>query len=105
MVISKQDLPLINRFNLNRSSLIEASAGTGKTFTISNLIVRLLMGAPALGNVSEKDRKSIKKFIESTEKNWISRFCFILKGKWRIYDSRSKLIIKFFIRPYLRKEK
>lgn len=41
MVISKQDLPLINRFNLNRSSLIEASAGTGKTFTISNLIVRL----------------------------------------------------------------
>lgn len=59
MVISKQDLPLINRFNLNRSSLIEASAGTGKTFTISNLIVRLLMGAPALGNVSEKDRKSL----------------------------------------------
>lgn len=55
--------------------------------------------------LSEKDRKSIKKFIESTEKNWISRFCFILKGKWRIYDSRSKLIIKFFIRPYIRKEK
>lgn len=34
-------------FNLNQSSLIEASAGTGKTYTITYLVLRLLLG---LGN-------------------------------------------------------
>lgn len=52
-------LPLVNRFDLNKSSLIEASAGTGKTFTISNLILRLLMGAPNLQKLSEKQRKEL----------------------------------------------
>ena len=35
----------VNNFNLNYSSLIEASAGTGKTYTISYLVVRLLLGS------------------------------------------------------------
>ena len=34
----------IATFDLTRSAMIEASAGTGKTFTISNLVVRLLLG-------------------------------------------------------------
>ena len=34
----------VNTFNLNYSSLIEASAGTGKTFTICYLVLRLLLG-------------------------------------------------------------
>lgn len=36
---------IINEFNLNKSSLIEASAGTGKTFTITYLVLRLLLGS------------------------------------------------------------
>ncbi|STY60892.1 exonuclease V subunit beta [Mannheimia haemolytica] len=32
---------------LNKSVLIEASAGTGKTFTIANLYLRLLLGIVA----------------------------------------------------------
>lgn len=55
MACDEKKIPLINRFNLNRASLIEASAGTGKTFTISNLIVRLLMGAPSLSQHKSKD--------------------------------------------------
>ncbi|MBQ2268191.1 MAG: UvrD-helicase domain-containing protein [Succinivibrio sp.] len=34
----------VNTFDLNSTSLIEASAGTGKTYTISNLVIRLLLG-------------------------------------------------------------
>lgn len=34
----------ISTFDLSKSAMIEASAGTGKTFTISNLVVRLLLG-------------------------------------------------------------
>ena len=34
----------VNSFDLNSTSLIEASAGTGKTYTISNLVIRLLLG-------------------------------------------------------------
>lgn len=55
--------------------------------------------------LSEKNRKLIENFIKSTDVNSFLRFCFILKGKWRIYDSRIKLIIKFFLRPYMRKSK
>lgn len=35
----------IGSFPLNRSALIEASAGTGKTFTITYLVLRLLLGS------------------------------------------------------------
>ena len=44
---SKKNIPTldVNTFNLNYSSLIEASAGTGKTYTISYLVVRLLLGS------------------------------------------------------------
>ncbi len=35
----------IGTFNLGHSSLIEASAGTGKTFTITYLVLRLLLGS------------------------------------------------------------
>ena len=38
------DAPLALRFPLRGSRLIEASAGTGKTFTISALYVRLVLG-------------------------------------------------------------
>lgn len=34
----------INTFDFNHSSLIEASAGTGKTYTITYLVLRLLLG-------------------------------------------------------------
>ena len=40
-------------FDLDKSSMIEASAGTGKTFTISNLVVRLLLEGLKKGNSSE----------------------------------------------------
>src|SRR5690606_40348325 len=42
--MSKQTLPLALRFPLRGSRLIEASAGTGKTFTISALYLRLVLG-------------------------------------------------------------
>ncbi|MCD5997388.1 exodeoxyribonuclease V subunit beta [Pseudomonas sp. CDFA 602] len=42
--MSQQTLPLALRFPLRGSQLIEASAGTGKTFTISALYVRLVLG-------------------------------------------------------------
>lgn len=37
--------PMVMRFNLAQSSLIEASAGTGKTYTITKLILRILLGS------------------------------------------------------------
>lgn len=40
-------------FDLDKSSMIEASAGTGKTFTISNLVVRLLIEGIKKGNHTE----------------------------------------------------
>lgn len=40
-------------FDLDKSSMIEASAGTGKTFTISNLVVRLLIESLKNGNHTE----------------------------------------------------
>lgn len=40
-------------FDLDKSSMIEASAGTGKTFTISNLVVRLLIEGLKNGNHTE----------------------------------------------------
>jgi exodeoxyribonuclease V beta subunit len=42
--MSQQHLPLALRFPLRGSQLIEASAGTGKTFTISALYLRLILG-------------------------------------------------------------
>jgi ATP-dependent exoDNAse (exonuclease V) beta subunit len=36
----------INRVDLSRHALVEASAGTGKTYTIENLVVRLLKEDP-----------------------------------------------------------
>ncbi|KPZ07394.1 Exodeoxyribonuclease V, beta subunit [Pseudomonas tremae] len=42
--MNQQSLPLALRFPLRGSQLIEASAGTGKTFTISALYVRLVLG-------------------------------------------------------------
>ncbi|MCO5787942.1 exodeoxyribonuclease V subunit beta [Pseudomonas sp. G11-1] len=42
--MSQQNLPLALRFPLRGSRLIEASAGTGKTFTISALYLRLVLG-------------------------------------------------------------
>ena len=42
--MSQQHLPLALRFPLRGSRLIEASAGTGKTFTISALYLRLVLG-------------------------------------------------------------
>ena len=42
--MSEQKLPLALAFPLRGSQLIEASAGTGKTFTISALYLRLILG-------------------------------------------------------------
>ena len=42
--MTDQSLPLALRFPLRGSQLIEASAGTGKTFTISALYLRLVLG-------------------------------------------------------------
>ncbi|MEG5266918.1 exodeoxyribonuclease V subunit beta [Pseudomonas sp. JDS28PS106] len=42
--MSQQSIPLALRFPLRGSQLIEASAGTGKTFTISALYLRLVLG-------------------------------------------------------------
>ncbi|BBO67139.1 RecBCD enzyme subunit RecB [Desulfosarcina alkanivorans] len=39
----------INRLDLSRHALVEASAGTGKTYTIENLVVRLLKEDPDVG--------------------------------------------------------
>lgn len=44
MTSTQQTTPLALRFPLHGSQLIEASAGTGKTFTISALYLRLVLG-------------------------------------------------------------
>lgn len=50
--VPAQNLDLLT-FDLNCSSLIEASAGTGKTYTITYLILRLLLNAGCSGNLPE----------------------------------------------------
>ncbi|MCB1655960.1 MAG: UvrD-helicase domain-containing protein, partial [Pseudomonadales bacterium] len=42
--MNEQKIPLALAFPLRGSQLIEASAGTGKTFTISALYLRLILG-------------------------------------------------------------
>ncbi len=42
--MNEQKTPLALAFPLRGSQLIEASAGTGKTFTISALYLRLILG-------------------------------------------------------------
>lgn len=44
---------VIGSFDLNRASLIEASAGTGKTYTITYLVLRLLLGTGREGTALE----------------------------------------------------
>ena len=60
--------PLVLDFDLNKSSLIEASAGTGKTFTIGYLVLRLLLGS----------FPDIKKEIEKTK---AGQFSSVLSGE------------------------
>lgn len=57
-VDSKKNIPTldVNTFNLNYSSLIEASAGTGKTYTISYLVVRLLLGSLNKNSVVKEEK-------------------------------------------------
>ncbi len=52
---------LIKKFNLNYSALIEASAGTGKTFTITYLVLKLLLGA---GQDNDTCLKRVEKRVE-----------------------------------------
>jgi rhamnosyltransferase len=52
-------------------------------------------------NISEKDRKLIEKFIDSASKNKFSNFKFLLFSKFNIYGSHLKLMVKFFLRPYI----
>lgn len=49
----KPEILNLSEFDLDKSSMIEASAGTGKTFTISNLVVRLLLEGIKRGNTKE----------------------------------------------------
>ena len=43
--VGSKSVPLeIMKFNMASPALIEASAGTGKTYTITNLVVRALLG-------------------------------------------------------------
>lgn len=51
-------------------------------------------------SLSKKDSKFIEEFIASVSKSGIKRFFMILKGKWNIYGSKLKLLLKFFLRPY-----
>ena len=44
MTENSQTLDVIKNFVLRRSSIIEASAGTGKTFNITYMVLRLLLG-------------------------------------------------------------
>jgi len=47
------------------------------------------------------DSKLIEDFIKTEKTSFFSRFYFILRQKFNIYDSRLKLIIKFFLRKYI----
>lgn len=44
----------IIKFKLNQPALIEASAGTGKTYTITNLVLRILLGSGDQNNSLER---------------------------------------------------
>ncbi len=49
------ELDIINNFVLRRSSIIEASAGTGKTFNITYMVLRLLLGPKFKGDDTALD--------------------------------------------------
>ena len=51
--------------------------------------------------IPDEELKKAKKFISMTKKNFLQRLFFLLGGDWKIYDSRIKLLLKFFLRPYL----
>src|SRR5512143_962143 len=63
---------ILDRISLDRHSLIEASAGTGKTFTIENLVVELLLTAAAtieqilVVTFTEKATSELRARIRST---------------------------------------
>ncbi len=46
MSLSTKDTPLWKSLSLKKHAVIEASAGTGKTFTIEHLVLRLLLSEP-----------------------------------------------------------
>lgn len=50
--------------------------------------------------LNEDDSRKIKNFLNSKNKNFFQRLLFILDGKWNIYGSKLKLIVKFLLRPY-----
>lgn len=53
--------------------------------------------------LSPMDKKNIENFIQSVHQNFFYRFFMIIRGRWRLYDSKIKLIAKFFLRPYWEK--
>ena len=59
--------PLALAFPLHGSQLIEASAGTGKTFTISALYLRLILGhgGEASGFGRELSHFGIREFVNA----------------------------------------
>ncbi len=52
-------------------------------------------------SLNELDKKNIVQFIQLENKNFFYRLIVLLKGNWRIYNSKFKLILKLFLRPFI----
>jgi rhamnosyltransferase len=52
-------------------------------------------------SLNELDKKNILQFIQLENENFFSRLIVLLKGNWRIYNSKFKLIVKLFLRPFI----
>lgn len=50
--------------------------------------------------LSKGDSRKIAQFIKSVNQNFFQRLFMILGGRWNIYGSKLKLIVKFFLRTY-----
>ena len=74
-----------NQIDLTRHGLIEASAGTGKTYTIENLVIRLLKETNA-----ELENILLVTFTEKAASELKIRIREKLEGSWMAQRIRQK---------------
>ncbi len=111
MMEAPLDLDVINNFVLRRSSIIEASAGTGKTFNITYMVLRLLLGPTCKDDASALDAPlNIENILVVTfTRSATAELRDRIRGKIRtlriIFEKLSKLPVKQCFLPQELSEK